>query len=218
MSGDIERAGSQFFGGRVCLDFANTVDWRTSPQPVELIPDYRALLGWSLRRGTMSRQAIVSLTQRDGHTRACVAVMAKAFALRSEIWTICEALEAGAQLKLRRLKAMLVMAPRQPPVIRSRGAFVHAFEGRDVVEPLWPVLWSLSAMLTSVDAQRIGVCHARGCGWFFVDESPNHSRLWCSSAICGNRERVRRSYAKRKDPVLVDTKSRRSNTLTGRRG
>ena len=33
-----------FFGGRVCLDFANTVDWRTSAAPQELISDYATLL------------------------------------------------------------------------------------------------------------------------------------------------------------------------------
>ncbi|MBA1941908.1 hypothetical protein HLX82_24475, partial [Escherichia coli] len=41
-------------------------------------------------------------------------------------------------------------------------------------------------------------CEADGCGWFFVDESPNRTRRWCSSEVCGNRERARRAYAKRK--------------------
>ena len=38
MSRDPVRAGSQFFGGRVCLDFANTLDWRLTNDPVELLP------------------------------------------------------------------------------------------------------------------------------------------------------------------------------------
>src|SRR5260221_63276 len=33
MSRDPARAATQFFGGRVCLDFANTMDWRTSDAP-----------------------------------------------------------------------------------------------------------------------------------------------------------------------------------------
>jgi predicted RNA-binding Zn ribbon-like protein len=59
------------------------------------------------------------------------------------------------------------------------------------------VIWSLTALLTSDDAARVGCCQAQGCGWFFVDESPNHTRLWCSSEVCGNRERARRAYARR---------------------
>lgn len=218
MSGDVERARSQFFGGRVCLDFANTLDWRTSAQPVELMPDYRALLGWSLRRRTLPRPALSRLSKRNGQTRASSAVMVKAFALRSEIWAICEALVAGAQPELARFNSMLVTAPPQPRIIRGRPAFLHELAGHDPVEPLWPVLWSLSAMLTSIDAERVGVCQAGGCGWFFVDESPNRSRLWCSSEICGNRERVRRSYAKRKETAPTERKRHRSSAPSKRRG
>ena len=50
MSRDPLRALSQFFGGRTCLDFANTVDWRLSDAPQELIPDYATLLRWSASR------------------------------------------------------------------------------------------------------------------------------------------------------------------------
>ncbi|MFI5016607.1 MAG: ABATE domain-containing protein, partial [Dongiales bacterium] len=52
MSTDPTRALLQFFGGRVCLDFANTMDWRTSEAPQELLPDYATLLLWSGKRGT----------------------------------------------------------------------------------------------------------------------------------------------------------------------
>ena len=46
------------------------------------------------------------------------------------------------------------------------------------------------------------VWEVAGAGWFFVDESPNHSRLWCSSEVCGNRERARRAYAKRRPKAV----------------
>ncbi|MGH8200802.1 MAG: CGNR zinc finger domain-containing protein [Steroidobacteraceae bacterium] len=71
-------------------------------------------------------------------------------------------------------------------------------DGADPRQPLWPVLWSLTAVLTSEDATRLGSCQAKGCGRYFVDESPNRSRTWCSSEVCGNRERVRRAYVRRR--------------------
>src|SRR5882724_7488532 len=58
MSRDPLRALSQFFGGRVCLDFANTVEWRLSAQPQEPIPDYRTLLRWSELRAMLPGAAI----------------------------------------------------------------------------------------------------------------------------------------------------------------
>lgn len=197
MSRDVERASTQFFGGRSCLDFANTLDWRTSDVPVELIPDYRALLRWSERRGTLPRRA----ARRLGRAHAPAAArgaMDDAYALRSEIWAIADAVRSGVRPPLGTINRFLASLPAQPPLIRNGSRYVHDLMGRDIREPLWPILWSLSSLLSSADVDRIGICGGTGCGWFFVDESPNRTRLWCSTATCGNRERARRAYAKRR--------------------
>ncbi|MHC2465686.1 CGNR zinc finger domain-containing protein [Bradyrhizobium embrapense] len=197
MSRDPARAATQFFGGRVCLDFANTLDWRTSGDPQELIPDYAALLSWSERRGTLPLAAIRKLKAHSASSVAAAA-MQKAHDLRRDIWAISDALRGGRSVDLRLVNRMLSAAPRQPDLVRQDRGYRHAFAGIDAIEPLWPVLWSLTALLSSDDASRIGRCEADGCGWFFVDESPNRTRRWCSSEVCGNRERARRAYAKRK--------------------
>lgn len=198
MSRDPLRAATQFFGGRVCLDFANTLDWRTSGDPVELIPDYRAFLAWSARRRTMPARALSNLASLADRDRVgASSTMAEALALRSELWKIADALREGRRADLKMVNALLADAPPQPPLLESKGAHAHRFMGESFCEPLWPVLWSLTHLLTSADARRIGCCQAEGCGWFYVDESPNRTRLWCSSEVCGNRERARRAYAKR---------------------
>lgn len=199
MSRDPARAANQFFGGRICLDFANSLDWRTSGDPVELIPDYGALLDWSGRRGTLPAAAITALRDRAAaHAAAAQAVLDEAYALRAGIWRAADALRAGEAPDLAPFNHALASLPPQPDLVPLGTGFVHDLKGRDLREPLWPVLWSLTALVTSHDAHRIGCCHAEGCGWFFVDESPNHARLWCSSEVCGNRERARRAYAKRR--------------------
>jgi len=88
------------------------------------------------------------------------------------------------------------------PCVGLAPGCVDDLPGAAPEEVLWPVLWSLTALLASDDADRLGCCKAQGCGWFFVDESPNHSRLWCSSEVCGNRERARRAYAKRRPKAV----------------
>lgn len=196
MSRDPERAAGQFFGGRVCLDFANTLDWRLTDSPVELIPDYARLLGWSSRRGTLPAHAISRLRQHEAASRACGELMRQAHALRAEIWALAEDLIARRPLRLDRLNARMAQLPSQPPLCARSDRCAYELDGEDLRQPLWPILWSLTALLVSEDASRIGSCAARGCGWYFVDESPNRSRMWCSSQVCGNRERARRSYAK----------------------
>jgi predicted RNA-binding Zn ribbon-like protein len=198
MSRDPLRAASQFFGGRVCLDFANTVDWRTSEEPQELVPDYASFLEWCVRRGTVSPQVAAGLGSRARANPARVKeVMSDARALRAEIWEIADALREHHRPDIGIINSMVVRLPAQPALLQRGDAYLHDLPRDDLRAPLWPILWSLTAVLTSADARRIGCCHAEGCGWFFVDESPNRTRLWCSSEVCGNRERARRAYAKR---------------------
>lgn len=198
MSRDPVRALTQFFGGRICLDFANTVDWRTSQAPQELLPDYAALLVWSRARRTLARAAIQRLQARSAQDPAhAAAALAQAHALREEVWKLAEALRQRERVQLTAINRMLAAVPAQPQLMKDADGFVHALPGDALEEPLLPVIWSLTALLTCGDAQRVGCCQAQGCGWFFVDESPNLSRMWCSSEICGNRERARRAYAKR---------------------
>jgi predicted RNA-binding Zn ribbon-like protein len=199
MSRDPARAATQFFGGRICLDFANTLDWRLTDAPQELIPDYGSFLLWSRRRGTLAgatTRKLASLALR--RPAAAAAVMRQAHALRSEILEAAEGFRSGGEVDLAPFNLRLAALPPQPRLIGAHPAYVHDLPGKRLEEPLWPVLWSLTALLASEDAARLGACQAEGCGWLFVDESPNRSRLWCSSEVCGNRERARRAYAKRR--------------------
>jgi predicted RNA-binding Zn ribbon-like protein len=197
MSRDPARAASQFFGGRLCLDFANTLDWRLSDSPVELIPDYAALLAWSQRRGALPTRALARLRERATRRRATCAVMREAHLLRAQIWGIAEELIGSRQARMRALNRQLAELPSQPGLRIQDRRYIFELDGRDLRQPLWPVLWSFTAVLSSEDAARMGRCQAQGCGWYFIDESPNRSRTWCSSEVCGNRERVRRAYARR---------------------
>jgi predicted RNA-binding Zn ribbon-like protein len=199
MSRDPIRALSQFFGGRICLDFANTVDWRLSTEPQELISDYATLLRWSELRATLPAAAIARLRGLSAKepTKA-ETVLKDARKFRTEICRAATALCAGDSADLAPLNRRLAVAPPQPRLLKTAGGHVHDLPGKQLEEPLWPVLWSWAAVLTSEDARRLGACQAKECGWFFVDESPNRSRAWCSSEVCGNRARARRAYEKRR--------------------
>ena len=199
MSRDPTRAATQFFSGRVCLDFANTIDWRTSDQPQELLPDYAALLSWSKARGVLLARAVKTLHERAAaQPVAAAAALQQAHALRSDILVTAEALRRGSYAPLTTINRWLNTVPAQPHLVRNGAAYTHDVSGVVLEEPLWPVLWSLAALLTSGDAARVSCCQAHGCGWYFVDESPNRARVWCSNSACGNRVRAQRAYAKRR--------------------
>ncbi len=43
---------------------------------------------------------------------------------------------------------------------------------------------------------RLKACRADDCRWAFYDHARNHSRQWCSMAVCGNRTKAR-TYRRR---------------------
>ena len=45
---------------------------------------------------------------------------------------------------------------------------------------------------------RLKACERDSCRWAFYDQSKNRSGRWCHPAICGNRERSRRAYHRRR--------------------
>ncbi len=61
--------------------------------------------------------------------------------------------------------------------------------------PIALVALSAAELLVSAERERVGQCaDERGCGWLFLDTSKNHSRRWCDSKDCGNRDRQHRYY------------------------
>jgi predicted RNA-binding Zn ribbon-like protein len=69
-------------------------------------------------------------------------------------------------------------------------------DGFDAV--LAAVLSEAIALLTSTDLNAVRECGGDDCTWLFVDRSRNRSRRWCSMSDCGNVEKARRHYARKK--------------------
>lgn len=58
---------------------------------------------------------------------------------------------------------------------------------------------SALSLLSFDTMSRLRICP--NCGWLFVDRSRNGSRMWCDMAVCGNRQKAKRHYNRRKEEV-----------------
>jgi predicted RNA-binding Zn ribbon-like protein len=58
----------------------------------------------------------------------------------------------------------------------------------------------LARMMTTPKAARFHRCEDQPCGRVFLDTSRQHNRRWCSAADCGNRNRARMHYARKRSP------------------
>jgi len=196
---------NEFIAGRACLDFANTVDWRTSDAPEELLQGYGDLLSWSERAGILE-QPVASRLEREAraHQEAAARAFARALTLRE---TIHRTFLSHAHGEPPRPDDLAFLARSYAGAV-EHAALVHdkpsapgyawSFgESADLDRLSWPLALSAVELLASDDLRWVHECGGRGCGWLFLDETRNHGRRWCVSSSCGNRERVRRYYAKR---------------------
>jgi predicted RNA-binding Zn ribbon-like protein len=191
-------------GGRLAIDFVNTVSGKRLREPIERLNDYADLLSWAEQVGIVSGATGKSLRRSAReHSRAADAVLERAKEFREALFRIFRAVaEKGRPDKtdLSRLNRELAEAFDHLEVAEGSGRFSWRFTGEDeLASVLWPVARSASEVLLQDDPSRLRMCEdPNGCGWLFFDETRNGQRRWCSMKDCGNRAKARRFYAKSK--------------------
>lgn len=192
----------KYVGGRLCLDFVNTVGGRTGNRKYtilrEKVEDYSALVEWSRLAGVLNlREAHRLGVQAAAHRREAGAMLARAIALREALYRIFKCSLEGRRPPPRDLETLageVRAAQARRRIVRSEAAFEWRWErSEDALDRvLWAVSLSAAEMLTSGDLARVRQCTGKDCGWLFLDTSRNRSRRWCDMQDCGNRDKVRR--------------------------
>jgi len=192
-------------GGRLCLDFVNSVGGRRLALPSEKgsavredkLNDYGDLLAWSQHVGLLTEGEMQKLLRESRQQAEAAAVFARAMELREAIYRICKALlnkSLPRQSDLERLNQELIMAYGRVRLAAREDNFV--WEWMDTKNSLDRMLWliadSAAEFLTTGDLTRLRECGGEDCGWLFEDTSKNRSRQWCDMRDCGNLAKVRR--------------------------
>ncbi|MEU4393815.1 CGNR zinc finger domain-containing protein [Kribbella sp. NPDC023855] len=178
--------GYDLLGGHLALDFVNTVSWRLDPaRTFDRLdaPDFLTL--WLAR---------TDLVPGDPPSGAA------------------EVIDPLKQLRETVYRLLVATDPADVTSFRERLA---AARGLAVAEATLPLQWTVPIkrmgdvipaltlaadnLLRSPDAALVRQCSGPGCGWLFLDRTRNHSRQWCSSQDCGNRERARRHYRRTRE-------------------
>jgi predicted RNA-binding Zn ribbon-like protein len=191
------------FGGALCLDFANTVDWRLTPSPEEILTSYRDLVDWSRHAGIIDGRRAARLVRRAGlQTANASCILRQAVELRETVYEVFVAVARGRSTgqTLPRLNRALSPYLARSSISPARQGFVWTSGGDpdEFDSILWPIAWSAAELLTSQDVRLVRECLGAGCGWLFLDKSRSHRRRWCDMKGCGNRAKARRYYERLK--------------------
>lgn len=197
-------ASWEFTAGRLCLDFANTVNSRGQEHECDKIGDYAALVDWCGRGGLLTEQEKQCLLRRAReHPRAASAAHRTATRLRDALYTVFSAIVGGRKPEpdaLETVNRALSEALANLLVVEANDGFAWEWRNRDEAfdSVLWPVVRSAGELLTANELPRVRQCANSECAWLFLDTTKNHSRRWCVMEVCGNRAKSRRHYARQR--------------------
>jgi len=191
-------------GGRLCLDFVNTVGARLVERSGkvtvrdEKLTDYLDLLAWMQHAKALSAAQVTALAQAaSARRREASSVFREALSLREALHRIFYAIVAGrkpngADVDLLNEIALRAYASRRLVPRAGRWAWHWESDDSALEKPLWLIVDSAVETLIDGDSSRLRLCAGDDCGWIFEDTSRNRSRRWCDAGDCGNREHVRK--------------------------
>jgi predicted RNA-binding Zn ribbon-like protein len=188
----------QLWGGSLCLDFVNSVDYDADDRA---LPAHEALAApadlarWARRLGVSRGRRLLRVDADE---------FAAAHELRAALYAVL---------------AAVTRDERPPAAALGHVAAAHAEAAAhaklartdDAGAPGWRMTWpagdarrvrfavAVDAVALLADPERLGRlrrCPGRDCGWLFLDTSGR--RRWCSMGACGSREKMRRLYARQR--------------------
>ncbi|MFJ8780234.1 MULTISPECIES: CGNR zinc finger domain-containing protein [unclassified Streptomyces] len=176
-------------GGRVCLDFANTLRSRWRTTPVETLREPDDLAGWLreallLAPGTTEPATAAVLMSarrlRESVDRAVLAVADGRLPTSGDVTLLNRSAAAAPRSALQLVINGDRLEPVGPTPLAADPALALALIAQDAVD-----------LLLSAEIRRVRVCGADNCALRFLDRSPARNRRWCSMSRCGNRTKVR---------------------------
>jgi predicted RNA-binding Zn ribbon-like protein len=176
----------RYDAGRVCLDLLAT------SHPEERFDSVEVLCAWITGAGLVPPG--VPLTHADPSW------LVDFRELRGQIGQLVSGAVATPprptyDIALARVNGIARVAPPAPRAVRGEdGALVRELDGPPECAALLGAIARDAVELLTDPVARAGLrqCEGDNCPIFYVDSSRGRRRRWCSSEVCGNRERVAR--------------------------
>jgi len=182
--------------GHPALDLVDTVHWRLdADRSIDTLGSFDDVIAWCEQLGLLPGDPRQTRQLAAGDPDAAAREHAAVVELREAICSaVFESSVAAARVIAREYIAAL---DRSQLVPAAAGATWSWRPPADITGPRAAVAQLAHDLLRS-DLSGARQCADDACGWVYLDTSPRHNRVWCTSAGCGNRNRVARHQARKK--------------------
>ena len=182
-------AGALLLGGRLSIDFANSL-------PASAYSSWEELLDFLLMAGIISPERSAQLlTLAQAERQSADVLLSKADRLRTSLREAFAAMvrrEAVSLDWVEPINDLLRITEGHDELVPDHGKwrfeFVARHDGLDWL--LAAIARSAAEIIAEGPQARVRLCSNPACGLFFYDSSRTGRRRWCSMARCGNRHKV----------------------------
>ena len=201
-AGVMNLEGFYTVGGRTAIDFVNT--GAKSDGGDDKLATFENLLSF-LKSSQLLHEDEASTYHMYlfQNPQRCEAVMESLRALRKELaqalsqiasgWPMDPMLISSVNDRLALFQTRLQLVPSEAGL---ELASVLVEDGPEQL--IYPILKDIAEFLASDETDKVRLCAAEDCELYFINNSRNGRRRWCSMSTCGNRAKVN-AYLKRQE-------------------
>jgi predicted RNA-binding Zn ribbon-like protein len=179
-------------GGRLCLDFVNTIHDRYAAEVEDYLQQPQRFIEWCIRAGALRPDDGVRVP-RATHKRA--ALMREVATLRDHLHALFAARIDNLPLSADAVHGLDRWLHRAW-ACQSLGADGHLHWRADACDarlPLMRIALDALDLLGDPLVSRLRRCaNITSCGWLFLDTSKNRRRRWCAMETCGTADKMQR--------------------------
>jgi predicted RNA-binding Zn ribbon-like protein len=174
-------------GGRLCIDFANTIHDRFAAEVEDYISTPQRYLEWAKRAGAIVPGEVIRISPLGPERER---LMAEIDALRGAVFASLLASADRVPLPANALPILneWLISARQSQVLSASGLLEFHAEPDDLYVPLKRIALDLVETIAEARAGKLKLrqcANRHSCGWLFADTSKSGRRRWCAMETCG---------------------------------
>lgn len=191
--------GLTLSGGRLSLDFINTVHSYTDGIMDDYWKDAASLVAWGRKLDLLTPKNARSLHEAIIKKEAAMLRLMRE--TRQLLYSIFHSMSKGqkpSQAELDQFYQAYHRALANQRISYDNETIREEWQlaGDDIHQIIAPVLKDAYQLLISEQIHRVGECPT--CGWIFLDSTKNGKRRWCSMAACGGNAKALDWYYRNK--------------------
>jgi predicted RNA-binding Zn ribbon-like protein len=179
-------------GGRLCLDFVNTIHDRYASEAEDYVCQPERFIEWCVRAGALHSGEPIAAPESAGQRAA---LMAKVGTVRHHLYALLAARIDGAAPPADAVQCLdqwlhLAWAAQS---LGSDGRMHWRGDAHDASLPLKRIALDALDLISNPSVSRLRRCdNTSSCGWLFLDTSKNQRRRWCAMETCGAAVKMKR--------------------------